>query len=452
MIKRFLLCVVLAACAAPGISGAQNVPSPSLAPLVKRLKPAVVNIFTTKVVRHGGDPHFRGDPFRDFFRRFLPNPHGRGMPERRQRGQGSGFIISSDGYVVTNNHVVSGADEVKVKLDNGEAYDAKVVGRDPSTDVALIKIKGGKRVPVLELGDSDKLEVGDWVFAIGNPFGLSHTVTAGIVSAKDRYTGGSYDEFIQTDAAINPGNSGGPLFNLKGEVVGINAQILGPGANIGIGFAIPINLARSVIDQLREKGKVVRGYLGLTYQPLDGPTAKALGLKEAEGALVRSVVAGGPADKAGVKEGDVIVQFEGKRDKIGERLARLVGNVKPGTKVRMAVWRNKSEKKLQIKLDTRPSEEELASRRQSPGMGDPGAFGVTVMPTKGRGVEVTGVAPGSPAMGYLEPGDIVIEVNRQPVNSPAEFTAAIGRLRPGEVALVRIERDGGMVFLAIPTS
>jgi serine protease Do len=449
MMKRIALFLAVAACAAPGVSRAQEVPAQSLAPLVRKLKPAVVNIYTTRVIKpmwergrrfHGPGPG--DDPFEQFFRFFGPPPG-----EQKLRGQGSGFIYGSDGLVVTNNHVVQDADEVRVKLEDGRTFDAKVVGRDPSTDVALIRINDKKGLPAVTLGDSDKLEVGDWVVAIGNPFGLSHTVTAGIVSAKARSTGGQYDDFIQTDAAINPGNSGGPLFNLRGEVVGINAQILGPGANIGIGFAIPINLAKSVVAQLRDKGKVVRGYLGIGYQGIDDAMAKALGLDKPEGALVREVVRGGPADKAGVQPGDVIVEFNGRSDQIGERLAQLVATVQPGSTVKLLVRRERIKKELSIKVGTRPDDgAEIAEG----GHGGAGSLGVTVEEKQGPGVVVTEVAPDSPAAGQIEPGDVILEVNRKKTDNLSDFRAATAKLRSGETVLLRVRRGDSLLFLAIP--
>jgi serine protease Do len=306
---------------------------------VKRVKPSVVNISTTTLVK-GPDLYDRffgqANPFRDFFGEDFYERFFGDMPQRefKQRSLGSGFIIDRDGYILTNNHVVEKAQSIKVRLSDEKEYDAKVVGRDPKTDIALIKINTRQNLPVAPLGDSDSLEVGDWLIAIGNPFGLEHTVTAGIVSAKGRVIGaGPYDDFIQTDASINPGNSGGPLFNLNGEVVGINTAIVSGGQ--GIGFAIPINVAKELLPQLKTKGRVVRGWLGVMIQKVTPEIAKGFGLKESEGALVSDVMEGSPAEKAGIKRGDVIVSYNGKRIKEMDQLPKLVGTTEVGKKVKV---------------------------------------------------------------------------------------------------------------------
>jgi serine protease Do len=309
----------------------------SFADLAEKLKPAVVNISTTKTVKSGGfrSPFGQGSPFdrnfggEDFFERFFGD-----IPQRqfKQKSLGSGFIISHDGYIFTNNHVVEQADKILVKLSDGKEYEAKVIGKDAKTDIALIKIKPSDNLPIVETGDSDKLRVGDWVIAIGNPFGLEQTVTAGIVSAKGRVIGaGPYDNFIQTDASINPGNSGGPLINLNGEVVGINTAIVASGQ--GIGFAIPINMARDVIPQLEKSGHVTRGWLGVGIQEVTPALAKSFGLKEEKGALVSQVSKGGPADKAGIEQGDVILEFDGKTIAEMKDLPRIVASTPVGRTV-----------------------------------------------------------------------------------------------------------------------
>ncbi|MGE5843925.1 MAG: trypsin-like peptidase domain-containing protein, partial [Syntrophaceae bacterium] len=296
----------------PSILGGSGAPG-SLADLVEKLSPAVVNISTTKVVKMDGkrSPHGEIFPFdrffggeEEFYKRFFgDNPE----KEFRQRSLGSGFIISKDGYIFTNNHVIEKADKIKVRLSTGKEYDATVKGRDPRTDLALIKITPDNSLPTVNLGDSDRLRVGDWVMAIGNPFGLDHTVTAGIVSAKGRVIGaGPYDNFIQTDASINPGNSGGPLFNMAGEVVGINTAIVAQGQ--GIGFAIPVNMAKEILEDLKAKGKVTRGWLGVSVQDITEDLAKSLKLQDRNGALVTEVFEGDPADKAGIKQGDIIIE------------------------------------------------------------------------------------------------------------------------------------------------
>lgn len=322
----------------------------SFADLVEDVEPAVVNISTTKTVRIPGSPfrHFFGPeegPFGDFFRRFFGD-----IPDRelKQQSLGSGFIIDKDGYIITNNHVVEDADEIKVKLADGREFDAKVIGRDPKTDLALIKISSiFKNLPTLSLGDSDAIRVGDWVLAIGNPFGLEHTVTQGIISASGRAIGaGPYDNFLQTDAPINPGNSGGPLINLKGEVIGINTAIVAGGQ--GIGFAIPINVAKSIVDQLKEKGKVTRGWIGVSVQTITPEIARAFNLKEQNGALVADVVPGGPADKSGIKRGDIIISLNGKDVDEMSDLPKIVADTPIGKTVDVRIIRDGKEIILKI--------------------------------------------------------------------------------------------------------
>lgn len=329
----------------------------SFADLVEKVKPAVVNISTETTVRIPGNPfrHFFGPdeegPFGDFFKRFFGD-----IPDRelKQQSLGSGFIIDKDGYIITNNHVVEGADEIKVKLADKREFKAKVVGRDPKTDLALIKISSiFKDLPTLPLGDSDKIRVGDWVLAIGNPFGLEHTVTQGIISATGRVIGsGPYDNFLQTDAPINPGNSGGPLINLKGEVIGINTAIIASGQ--GIGFAIPSNMAKTVITQLKEKGKVIRGWIGVSIQTLTPELAQSFGLKETRGALVADVVPGGPADKAGLKRGDIIISFDGKEINEMSELPKIVAETPIGKTVNVKIIRNGKEKILKMTIAPLP--------------------------------------------------------------------------------------------------
>ncbi|MEA1935355.1 MAG: Do family serine endopeptidase, partial [Thermodesulfobacteriota bacterium] len=343
-------------------------PPGSFADLAEKLKPAVVNISTTKVIKRGGIKRFKfpfGDDFPlnrffggdEFFRKFFGD-----IPEGafKQKSLGSGFIISKDGYIFTNNHVVEKADKIKVKLSDGKEYDAKVIGKDAKTDIALIKIKPSNSLPVVEFGDSDKLRVGDWVIAIGNPFGLEYTVTAGIVSAKGRVIGsGPYDNFIQTDASINPGNSGGPLFDLKGKVVGINTAIITRGQ--GIGFAIPIKMAKGILSDLKTKGKVIRGWLGVSVQDITEDIAKKLGLKDAKGALVNDVFEGDPADRAGVKTGDIILEVNGRKIKDTHELLRIVATLSVGKKIEVKILRDGKEKSLRIVIAEREKGEKLAS-------------------------------------------------------------------------------------------
>jgi serine protease Do len=332
----------------------------TLAPLVAEVKPAVVNISTTQAPRQprrGFRAPFRGqEPFEDFFERFFGGP----MPQesRPQQSLGSGFLIDKEGHILTNNHVLENAGTITVKLANEKEYEAKVVGRDPRTDLALIKINARADLPVVQLGDSDALRVGDWVIAIGNPFGLGQTVTAGIVSAKGRVIGqGPYDDFIQTDAAINPGNSGGPLFNTKGEVVGINTAIFSQsGGNIGIGFAVPVNMAKNLVPQLKAKGRVSRGWLGVSIGPVTDEAAKELKLKDKKGALVVEVVERSPADRAGFQQGDVIVSYDGKDVGGPADLPRLVASTSIGKDVSLRVIREG--RSLDIKVTIREFRED----------------------------------------------------------------------------------------------
>ena len=318
---------------------AQSVPD-TFADIVDMEKPLVVNIYTTQIIKR----QKAQDPSQEFFERFYGAP----QKDTKKRSLGSGVIISNDGYILTNFHVVAKATETKVRLADGREFDAKLIGTDEKIDIALIKIDAKTELKGAALGDSDALRVGDWVIAIGNPFGLAHTVTAGIVSAKDRMIGaGPYDDFIQTDASINPGNSGGPLFNIKGEVIGINTVILSPsGANVGIGFAIPINMVKEVLSELKEKGKVTRGWLGISVQPLTSELVAALNLNVTEGALVSDTDKGGPADKAGIKRGDIIVELEGKKITDITQLPRMVARMEAGRQISVKIVRDNETKEV----------------------------------------------------------------------------------------------------------
>jgi serine protease Do len=312
---------------------------PDFISLAKKLGPSVVNVSTTQMRKPTqGGPGFGDDQMGEFFERFFGAPVPRG-PQRRS-GLGSGFIIDSNGTILTNYHVVDGAEKISVTLSDGNSYDAKVIGKDQKSDIAVVKIDAGRDLPAVNLGDSDRLEVGEWVMAIGNPFGLDHSVTSGIVSAKGRNIGaGPYDNFIQTDASINPGNSGGPLINLKGEVVGVNTAIVAAGQ--GIGFAIPINMVKRVVDQLVEKGKVVRGWLGVALQPLSKELVQTLGLPGADGALVSSTIPDSPAAKAGLQQGDVVLSYDKTPVEDSHHLQRLVAETRVGKTVTLEVWRKK---------------------------------------------------------------------------------------------------------------
>ncbi|MBI5549038.1 MAG: Do family serine endopeptidase, partial [Deltaproteobacteria bacterium] len=337
------------------------VPMTSLAPLVKTLRPGVVNIYTTSVVKARASgrrlPPGTTDPFEEFFRRF-----GEGRPEEsRRQSLGSGFLVNPAGYVITNNHVVQGASEIRVKLGDAREFEAEIIGRDAKTDVALLKIKPAtgevRDLPIVMLGDSDRLEVGDFVIAAGNPFGLDHSVSLGIVSAKERVIGaGQYDDFIQTDAAINPGNSGGPLFNTRGEVVGVNTAILAHGQ--GIGFAVPINMVKALLPQLLSKGRVVRGWLGVSIQDVTPELAKTLKLEKAQGALIAGIMKKSPAEAAGLKAGDVVVGLNGRTIDTYNQLSREVAFLAPGAAAQLAVLRDGKSRTLEVRVGPRPDEEE----------------------------------------------------------------------------------------------
>ena len=423
---------------------------PQFTALVKEVSPSVVNISTTTVVK-GMDPNdrFMG-PFREFFGEDFFEKFFGDVPQRefKQRSLGSGFIIDKEGYILTNNHVVEKASAIKVRLKDGKEYDAKIVGRDSKTDIAVIKISTKNGVSVATLGDSDKLEVGEWVIAVGNPFGLEHTVTAGIVSAKGRVIGqGPYDDFIQTDASINPGNSGGPLFNLNGEVVGINTAILSGGT--GIGFAIPINLAKSLLPQLKSKGKVVRGWLGVVIQKVTPELAKSFNLKESEGALVSDVIEDSPASKADIRRGDVVVSFDSHPIKDMEQLPKLVAATEVGKKVKLGLIREG--KNLEVEVTVGELKDEKRESKEAPETEK--NYGLVVQNITPeiahhlnlkdrRGVIVTDIQPGSPAeIADLRAGDIIAEINKKPVRNVADFKELMKKatLKDGIVMLVKRE-------------
>ena len=432
---------------------------PSLSSIVSKVAPAVVNISTVRVVRGPGPvfkyffgPFEEGDPFKEFFERFFGD-----IPQRefRQKSLGSGFIISKDGYILTNNHVVEKATEIRVRLLNKEQFKAKVIGRDPKTDIALIKIKANHSLSAATLGDSDALRVGDWVIAIGNPFGLGHTVTVGIISAKERIIGaGPYDNFLQTDAAINPGNSGGPLVNLEGKVVGINTAIVAQAQ--GIGFAIPINMAKYILSQLKERGKVMRGWLGVMIQEVTPEIAHALGLKEVKGALVADVTPGSPADKADIRRGDVIIEYNGKKIEEMNELPRLVANTPVGKSVPIKIWRNGKIKQLTVKVGELEEKVAKGERRYAPQ--DLGLKVEELTPYLAQrlgvkrihGVIITYVVPGSPAHeAGLSRGDIILKINRHPIEDLNDYQEVINSAKPGDTLLFLIERREGTLFVAL---
>ncbi|MGE3537138.1 MAG: DegQ family serine endoprotease [Candidatus Tectimicrobiota bacterium] len=441
-------------------SGAQPV-VPAFVELSKHLKPAVVNI-SSKQTESGKPSVGRGtpfseenDPFQEFFDRFFG---GRGGRKRQRPSLGSGFIIHATGYIVTNNHVVEGATEIKVTMATKEELDATLVGRDPKTDLALIKVKSAKPLPTVPFGSSDALEVGEWVLAIGNPFGLGHTVTSGIVSAKGRIIGaGPYDDFIQTDASINPGNSGGPLFNMRGEVIGINTAIVAGGQ--GIGFAIPINLAKEVLLQLHDKGTVTRGWLGVAIQGIGPDLVKAFNLEDTHGALVAEVVSDGPAAKAGLQRGDVIIGFNGTKVQDSTELPRLVAALAPGTKSQVEVVRSGKKMSIPVTLGTLQEEKETVAKLQPSDVEESLGLRVeNITPEAARslrlentkGVLVSQVAPDSPAAeAGIRRGDVVREINRQPVTDLESYNEATAHIPPDTPALFLLERRGSSLYVAL---
>ncbi|WP_409970340.1 DegQ family serine endoprotease [Piscinibacter sp.] len=452
--------------AAPTVVRAQALPD--FTELVERVGPAVVNIRTTERVRasRGANPEIDEDLL-DFFRRFgVPIPNQPQNPRRnpqqpdaepQQRGVGSGFILNADGYVMTNAHVVDGADEVLVTLTDKREFKAKIIGADKRTDVALVKIEAGG-LPSVRIGDVNRLKVGEWVIAIGSPFGLENTVTAGIVSAKARETG-DYLPFIQTDVAINPGNSGGPLINMRGEVVGINSQIYSrSGGFMGISFAIPIDEASRVSEQLRVSGRVVRGRIGVQIDQVTKEVAESIGLGKPTGALVRSVESGGPADKAGVEAGDIITKFDGRGiDKAGD-LPRIVGSAKPGAKATLQVFRRGSYRDLGVTVAEFEAEQprRIADRDSKP-PATVGVLGVAVSDLNDAqkrelkvksGVRVDS-AEGAAARAGLREGDVILSLDNTEIGSAKQFEALVAKLDKTKPVNVLVRRGEWVNYLVI---
>ena len=444
---------------APAVSEVPMVPA-NFSDLAEKVRPGVVNVQVVKKVKNvgfnfrqfSGNPFGDRNPFGDFF-----GPFSEGNPPEgyKQQGVGSGFVISQDGYILTNNHVVDGADQIKVKLADGKEYTGKVVGLDPKTDLAIIKIDGASDLHALSLGNSDNLKVGNWVMAVGSPFGLEETVTAGIVSAKGRVIGsGPYDNFIQTDASINPGNSGGPLVNMKGEVVGINTAIIANGQ--GIGFAIPVNMAKEIVPQLEKKGHVTRGWLGVSIQEVTPALAKSLGMKGEKGALVAQVVPGGPAEKAGIEQGDVITGFDGKEINSSGDLPRIVASTPVDKAVTVKVDRNSKAMDLQVKVGEMQEKAEISRTPSSQGH-----LGLTVQNLtpdiskdlglkKSTGVIVDRVESGSPAADAgIRRGDVIQEVNRSPVKNVDDFVQKVEKAKDQETVLLLIQRGQNSLFAAV---
>jgi serine protease Do len=425
--------------------------TPDIASLVARINPAVVNITTVHQVKAAEmEMPFGLDPFGMF-------PFGgrgpRGDQVFRQKALGTGFLVDSAGHVVTNAHVVEGADDVKVKLADDREFEAKVRGRDTRLDLAVLELVGAKGLPAASLGSSQELRVGEYVVAIGNPFGLGHTVTMGIVSAKSRAIGaGPYDDFIQTDASINPGNSGGPLFNLRGQVIGINTAIKANGQ--GIGFAIPIDALKDVLPQLLTTGHVARGRLGVVIQQVDAPMAKALGLDKPRGALVGDVEPGGPAERAGIKAGDLITKIDDTVIGRSEELPRVVARHAPGSRVKVELERERSTRTIDVALDSLKDADDPSQRGGAPGGPSGGSsahapnLGVSLGDSS-EGVVVERVLPGSVAGGELAPGDVILEVNRRPVARALDAIRQIGAIPAGAPLLLKVKREGRTRFVAI---
>jgi len=461
-----------------GAGTAQARPAPAgFADLAERLLPSVVNISTTQVRQTAETmpemPQFPpGSPFEDFFREFFERQRRDGQP-RRQTSLGSGFIIDASGYIVTNNHVIEGADEIRVTFHDDSSLKAEIVGRDPKTDMALLKVKPSSKLQAVSWGDSDELRVGDWVMAIGNPFGFGGTVTAGIVSARQRdINAGPYDDFIQTDASINRGNSGGPLFNMDGEVIGINTAIISPsGGSIGIGFAVPASLASPVIEQLQEFGKTRRGWLGVRIQTVTDEIAESLGLDKPSGALVASVSDGGPASKAGIKQGDVILRLGGKAVEEMRKLPRLVAETPIGEDVDVVVWRDGKEKTMRVKVgELEEAEEAQQAKATQEGSGSGKVSGLVkalglnlstiTEDLRARysiedgvnGVVVTEVDENSAASEKgVRAGDVIVEAGQKEVTRPEEVREKVEAARKSgrKSILLLVQRSGDLRFLAL---
>lgn len=454
----------------------QSLPG-SFADLVAAIKPAVVNISTTGRGRSGQFqmPQFQfpeGSPFEEFFRHYFEGPNrqprdpNRGQQLPKTKALGSGFIIDPSGYVVTNNHVIDNAAEITVILDDGTQLSANLKGRDQKTDLALLKVEADKPLPYVEFGDSDSSRVGDWVIAIGNPFGLGGSTTTGIISARGRdIQSGPLDDFIQVDAPINRGNSGGPLFNTKGNVIGINTAIYSPnGGSVGIGFAIPSALAKPVIEQLREHGKATHGWLGVQIQVVSEEIADSLGLKKASGALVARVVKDSPAEAAGLQVGDVVLEFDGKEVAKMKELPRIVAATKADKKVDIVVWRDNERKTLKVKVGSGPDAEPVADSGSDQAPDQKAKLGLTLstltaeirrnyrIDKKVNGVVVTAIEPGSPsAQKGIRVGDVIKRIGQTKVSTPQEAIDAFDKAS-SPVILLLVSRRGNDRFVTLKAS
>ncbi|HCY61709.1 MAG TPA: serine peptidase [Oxalobacteraceae bacterium] len=457
----------LPAVAAPSVAGL-----PDFTDMVEKAGPAVVNIRTTAKMRSNpnGGLSSEDEEMQEFFRRFfgipMPRqperaPRGNGKPQQQEeevpRGVGSGFIISADGYIMTNAHVIEGADDVYVTLNDKREYKAKVIGADKRTDVALVKIEGAS-LPRLPIGDSARLRAGEWVVAIGSPFGLDNTVTAGIVSSKARDTG-DYLQLIQTDVAVNPGNSGGPLINMRGEVVGINSQIYSrSGGYMGISFAVPIDEAMRVAEQLKASGKVTRGRIGVQIGEVTKDVAESLGLARAQGAQVQRVEPGSPAEKGGVETGDIILKYNGVAIERSSDLPRLVGNTKPGSRATITVWRKGATRDLQLTIaEMEPEKTAKKENDKSKPERAPNALGLSVVNLSDAqkrelnlesGVLVD-TAEGASGRAGLRPGDVILRLNNTDIKDAAQFNSLVAKLDPKKMAVLLVRRGDSSQFVPI---
>ncbi|MCF8004651.1 MAG: Do family serine endopeptidase [Chromatiaceae bacterium] len=484
MLAATISLIVLASAAglAPQTVHAESVPAPLAAPtgptsfadVVERVTPAVVNVTVAQESQQtlslpDGQMPDEGSPLYEFFKRFggldqMPTP----MPMPRQReGEGSGFIIDAEGHIVTNNHVVDGASRIEVTLNDGEKYEARVIGRDAKTDLALIKIDTTDALPHVRFGDSRGARVGDWVLAVGNPFGLGGSVNAGIISARGRdINSGPYDDYIQIDAPINRGNSGGPLFDARGVVIGVNTAIFSPsGGNIGIGFAIPAETAAEVIADLQTKGRVDRGWLGVQIQPVTEEIAASLGLPETRGVLVADVISGTPAEAAGISSGDVILEAAGERMEEYRDLTKLIAGIDAGEKINLVLFRSGQTLTLPVTIGEMPSEDMAQAASGNEPAGDEPRIGLYLAPltpelraerglaADASGVLVAQVAPGSPAqMAGIKAGSLISMVGQQPVTQPSQVVEAVKQAAAAErpSVLLRVEQDGEQRFVAVP--
>ncbi|WP_375260557.1 DegQ family serine endoprotease [Palleronia sp.] len=457
-----------AAIVAPAVSA--NATPETFAPLAEQISNSVVNITTSTMVSREAMqmPQIpEGSPFEDFFRDFMERNPEQGAP-RRSQALGSGFVISEDGYIVTNNHVIEGADEIQIDFYNGDTLDAEIVGTDPQTDIALLKVASDAPLQPVPFGNSDEAAVGDWVMAMGNPLGQGFSVSAGIVSARNRALTGTYDDYIQTDAAINRGNSGGPLFNMDGEVVGVNTAILSPnGGSIGIGFAMSSNVVQNVVDQLREFGETRRGWLGVHIQDVTEDIAESMALEEAAGALVTDVPAG-PAEAAGIEAGDVITSFNGAEVEDTRSLVRRVGDAPVGDTVPLTVYRNGDEVELEVTLGRREEAEAVRAAVQSDETQESeetSVLGVSVqpltdemreqlgLPADQQGLAVTDVASDSEAYEKgIRAGDVITEAGQEQIASVADLEERIEAAREAgrRSLLLLLRREGEPRFVALP--